>query len=195
MSIKVMAWVWDRSPVAGTELLMLLAIADQTNDDGRDAWPSIDNLAKRTRLNRRTVQRVLQRLTAAGHIAIEEGGGRRRNRYWIVMTNPVDNQANTVDKLSTPAADRHPRQNATGGTPATPGVTEPRHPTPGAAVSPVTSYPVQIPSTTAPPDPNGGGSGGDIADTRAGAVLAMPAHRGCSLPPSTSVSPLWSRRP
>ncbi|MEO6767609.1 MAG: helix-turn-helix domain-containing protein [Umezawaea sp.] len=161
MSIRVVTWVWDHSPVAGTELLMLLAIADQANDQGRDSWPSIDNLAGRTRLNQRTVQRVLKRLEDEGHLVIERGGGRRRNRYAIPMTDPVDNHPEPVDTSSTPPAERHPRQNATGGAGAAPGVTQLDRPRGGTATPPVTSYPVLTPSSTGPPGPDRAGGGGD----------------------------------
>lgn len=172
MSIKVMTWVWDHAPVAGTELLMLLAIADQANDKGKDSWPSIDDLAGRTRLNRRTVQRVLKRLDDDGHLVIEGGGGRRRNRYAIPMTDPVDNHPESVDELSTPPAERHPRQTATGGAGAAPGVTQLDRPRGGTAAPPVTSYPVLIPSSTGPPDPDpepdpGSAGGGGDPDERA----------------------------
>jgi len=103
MSIKVMTWVWDHSPAVGTELLMLLAIADHASDNGRDAWPSIKTLARRTRLGERTVQRVLRRLADEGHLVIHVGGGRRSNHYEIPMTS--DNT-----ELSTPPSDRRPRQ-------------------------------------------------------------------------------------
>src|ERR671931_438908 len=56
MSIKVMNWVWDNSPTKGTELLMLLAIADNAADDGGNAYPSIRTLARKTRLDDLTVQ-------------------------------------------------------------------------------------------------------------------------------------------
>lgn len=115
MSIKVMTWVWDHSPAAGTDLLMLLAIADQANDDGRDAWPSIKTLAQRTRLDQRTVRRVLKRLVDAGHLVIKPGGGRRSNNYEIPMTC-------VNAELSTPLANGHPGQNATpGALPVLPG--------------------------------------------------------------------------
>lgn len=107
MSIKVMTWVWDHSTAVGTELLMLLAIADHASDDGRDAWPSIKTLARRTRLGERTVQRVLKRLADEGQLIIYPGGGRRSNHYEIPMTSDST-------ELSTPLSDRHPRQNDTG---------------------------------------------------------------------------------
>ncbi|MFE9751385.1 helix-turn-helix domain-containing protein [Saccharothrix saharensis] len=84
MSIRVMTWVWEHAEVAGTDLLLLLAIADAADDQGRNAWPSVADLARKTRLDERTVQRRLKRLHSQGDITIEPGGGRRRNRYAIL---------------------------------------------------------------------------------------------------------------
>jgi DNA-binding transcriptional MocR family regulator len=124
MSIKVMNWVWEHSPTKGTELLMLLAIADNAADDGGNAFPSIRTLARKTRLDDRTVQRIVRKLAEQGQLAVVERGGREPNRYAILMH----------EELSTPLANCHPRQNATGGTGATPGVAQLRHPTPGTAL-------------------------------------------------------------
>ncbi len=55
MSVKVVTWVWEHSPVAGNERLVLLAITDSAEDDGRNAWPSVATLASKTRLDPRTV--------------------------------------------------------------------------------------------------------------------------------------------
>jgi len=40
MSIKVMSYVWEASKAKGSELLLLLAIADHAADDGY-CWPGI----------------------------------------------------------------------------------------------------------------------------------------------------------
>ena len=144
MSIKVMTWVWDHSPAVGTELLMLLAIADHASDDGRDAWPSIKTLARRTRLGERTVQRVLKRLADEGHLVIHVGGGRRSNHYEIPMTS-----GNA--ELSTPPSDRRPRQNDTPALP--PG--HPRH----DDVAPPTQLRRGTPDTAVTPEPSSNGPG------------------------------------
>lgn len=94
MSIKVMTWIWDNAPASGTELLMLLAIADHADDRGRNAWPSRATLARKTRLDERTVRRVTKRLEDSGQVVVERGSGRSHsNLYTIVMTpaQPVDN--------------------------------------------------------------------------------------------------------
>lgn len=126
MSIKVMNWVWDHSPAKGTELLMLLAIADNAADDGSNAFPSVSTLARKTRLDERTVQRIIRKLASQEQLHVDERGGRQSNRYTVLMR----------EELSTPPAKRRSRQNATGGVEAAPGVAELRHPSPGTAVSP-----------------------------------------------------------
>jgi len=62
MSIKAMAWVWDHSLSAGIDRLVLLSIADAANDEGKNAWPAHETLAKKTRLHHRTIERSLFRL-------------------------------------------------------------------------------------------------------------------------------------
>lgn len=76
MSIKLMAQVWDEAKSSGSELLVLLALADHANDNGV-CWPSIPRLAKRARLSERQTQRVIQKLHAQGYIEIiSKGDGR-----------------------------------------------------------------------------------------------------------------------
>ena len=106
-----MTWVWEHSWVKGSELLLLLAIADHADDQGRNAWPSVARLADRTRVDRRTIQRLLRRLAQQGCLEIEPTEGPRgTNRYTVVMTpqaggaavnnpsQPVDAAAQSVDK-------------------------------------------------------------------------------------------------
>jgi len=127
VSLKAMNWVWDHSPAVGTELLVLLAIADNADDAGANAYPSTDTLARKTRLDTRTVQRVIRRLEERGHVVVDRGGGRAANRYSMSLTipqQPVDNPPDSVDELPTPLAECHPRQIATGGTGAIPGVAQ-----------------------------------------------------------------------
>jgi len=88
-----MSWVWEHAPVSGNELLILLAIADHASDDGSDAWPSIETLAKKCRLSERTIQRAIKSLAERGQIRVgrQQGGPsylgprQRPNVYTIVM--------------------------------------------------------------------------------------------------------------
>ena len=106
-----MTWVWDHAEAAGTDLLLMLAIADSADDQGRNAWPSVADLSRKTRLDERTVQRRLKRLRDQGRIAIEVGGGRRRNRYAILMF-PAPTSPPTSPPSDRPAAPVHRRTSA-----------------------------------------------------------------------------------
>ncbi|MBM0234635.1 helix-turn-helix domain-containing protein [Micromonospora sp. STR1_7] len=75
MSVRVMTWVWDHSPVGGTERLVLLAIADFAADDGSNAWPSLGTLARKARLDERTVRRIIRRLQDGGHLLVDVAAG------------------------------------------------------------------------------------------------------------------------
>jgi hypothetical protein len=47
---------------ASTSKFVLLALADHANDEGRGAYPSLETLAKKTSMTRRTVQRAIDAL-------------------------------------------------------------------------------------------------------------------------------------
>lgn len=82
MSIKVMTYVWDNSKAKGSELLLLLAIADHSADDGY-CWPTIDTLAHKTRLNKRSVMRLVKTLEDMGELYVVRSN--RNNRYVVTM--------------------------------------------------------------------------------------------------------------
>lgn len=64
-----MTWVWDNAPdVNGSELLVLLAIADEAGSDGRNAYPGVTTLKERSRISERQVRRILKNLRDRGVI-------------------------------------------------------------------------------------------------------------------------------
>lgn len=73
MSIALMATAWklDVDPAAK---LVLLALADWSNDDGY-CWPSIRQLCLKCSISERTVQTHIKGLCAAGHITRAERPG------------------------------------------------------------------------------------------------------------------------
>jgi hypothetical protein len=78
-----MSLVWSVAPCRENSLLVLLALADWANDDGA-CWPSIPTLAEKTRIDRRSVQRIIRRLQSEQLIEIEEGRGRgNQHRYTV----------------------------------------------------------------------------------------------------------------
>lgn len=58
MSVRTLSRVWDFSQHSGTHLLMMLAIADFADDDGR-AYPAVPTLAKKCRMSSRNANLIL----------------------------------------------------------------------------------------------------------------------------------------
>ena len=88
MSIKIMSQVWETGPSDRSELLVMLALADFSNDTG-ECWPSMKSIAAKARMTERGAQKILARLEAAGRVSITKGGGRHGcNIYRIEAKNP-----------------------------------------------------------------------------------------------------------
>ncbi|MGH3341373.1 MAG: helix-turn-helix domain-containing protein [Carbonactinosporaceae bacterium] len=163
MSVRVMTWVWEHSPTAGNELLMLLAIADCADDHGTNAWPSVPTLAVKTRLDIRTVQRITRRLEAAGHLLVTPSAGRRNTNLYTVVLTTAHHTCTAPGGLP---ADRHPRQTAR--VAQAPPLPRQRAGGPPALVPPEPSRTVPEPSSPAPARTYeaalGDGGGGESRD-------------------------------
>jgi hypothetical protein len=83
-----MSWVLQHSEETLGRRLVLLCLADRANDDGTDAWPSVETLARDARMSRRQVQRSLRDLETSG--AITQSGTSRKGThiYSVNMTPP-----------------------------------------------------------------------------------------------------------
>jgi hypothetical protein len=80
-----MARVWADSKHAGTELLMLLAIADFADDDG-NAYPAVTTLAAKCRMKPRNANYILADLQASGELEVRVNEGPKgTNRYRITL--------------------------------------------------------------------------------------------------------------
>ena len=101
MSVRTLSRVWDDSQHSGTELLMLLAIADFADDDGR-AYPSVAKLAKKCRTTPRHANRLLAALRDSGELEIRLNAGEfGQNRYRILFS-AIDKAKPTPDASVTP---------------------------------------------------------------------------------------------
>lgn len=118
MSVKTMGRVWDLSQHAGTELLMLLSIADFSDDDGR-AYPSVATLAKKCRMQPRNCRYLLRALEDSGELSvIPNAGPKGANLYRINLdvlglqhSAGVQSLAGVQHSAATPAKDcRKPLQ-------------------------------------------------------------------------------------
>ena len=80
MSIKVMSRVWQDAQVGGSELLVLLALADFSDDDGCNIYPSIRTLAAKVRLTTKQTRRIIHKLVQDELIEVVQDGGWRGGR-------------------------------------------------------------------------------------------------------------------
>lgn len=116
MSVEAITVVLHHSKASGTDLIVLLGIANHSGDGG--AWPSIATLAKYARVDERWVRRVIRRLEAGGEITVHlQAGGmadtrndRRTNRYDVNVRCPDDCDRTTNHRTSDEGVYRPPRE-------------------------------------------------------------------------------------
>lgn len=83
-----MAKVWKMSQHSGTDLLMLLAIADFADDNG-NAHPAVTTLASKCRMTPRNANLILANLKKSGELSIRlNEGPKGTNRYLIQLPPP-----------------------------------------------------------------------------------------------------------
>ena len=99
MSVLVTGTVWKTSRQSGNELLLLLAIADIADDDGV-AWPGITSLAKKTRLAKRTVYRLISHLIAEGELEVTAGKGRGKTNLYKVLYVQKEQSQGKGDRMT-----------------------------------------------------------------------------------------------
>lgn len=93
MSVRAVTWVLHESTSTGNDRLVLIVIADEADNDGLQAFPSIERIAKLARVNPRTVRRCIARLEGGGDLLVrrpEHPGRGRFNRYTITMGRPPE---------------------------------------------------------------------------------------------------------
>jgi hypothetical protein len=77
VSVQAMSWVIEKSRHKGSNLLVLLMIANHAHTDGRGAYPSIATLARESRLTVRGVQYIIAKLESSSELVIERDAGPR----------------------------------------------------------------------------------------------------------------------
>lgn len=104
MSVYVSAYIWEHSRQKGAELLLLLAIADMANREGK-AWPVVPTLSRYIRMSDRTTQRIIRKLVRSKELVIlTNGGPKGANLYQVQMneTLPLFEGPERGDNLSPP---------------------------------------------------------------------------------------------
>jgi hypothetical protein len=102
MSVMISTAVWQNAGVGGSELLVLVAIADIANDDGV-AFISYGDLSAKVRLSERQSIRVVKKLVADAQLEIIQRGGTIDDRRFANVYR-VTPHRKTPDILSAPDA-------------------------------------------------------------------------------------------
>lgn len=89
MSLHAMMWARQvKAPLTSNEVHVLLELADFADDDGRNCRPKMSTLARRCRLSRSTVYRILERLEHVHHVIRKERSGQSAgsaNHYRLLV--------------------------------------------------------------------------------------------------------------
>lgn len=67
MSFEAVSWALKESGHFGTDLLVLISLAERANESG-EAWPSHKDLAKRSRVSERQIRRSMKKLIESGEV-------------------------------------------------------------------------------------------------------------------------------
>ncbi|MGL4557897.1 MAG: hypothetical protein ACRCV5_10360 [Afipia sp.] len=148
MSIRVMQAVWDAGdacPVAGSDLVVLLRLADLADDAGevihRQASASLIELARAARIHPRQAQRIIRRLVDAGWVEVVEDARRGRARRYRIRLDRLPAAGEWDDTHVVPsdtaaaAMGRHPGHDGM---------------TPASQWDDAGVIPIPLPSTTTP---------------------------------------------
>lgn len=143
MSWEATTYVTKFSGHKGAAYLTLLILANRADPDGSNAYPSVETLARETRMSARQTRRILRVLEASGEVCAEG-----KSKYGTTNYRIVGVQAHMLALLPGGGQDVRPGQPDRGGHQrATPG--HPKMLPPDITVSAERPYepPVEIPST------------------------------------------------
>ncbi|MEV8023691.1 helix-turn-helix domain-containing protein [Microbacterium sp. NPDC080220] len=105
MSVKVSSWVWhgdETAGLSGNEMILMLALADVADDNGRCRYLadeddlSYGGLARKVRVDRRTIERLIPKLRLQGLLGMKRGSKTTPNEFRLV----VPWAKTTTDKVS-----------------------------------------------------------------------------------------------
>lgn len=107
MSVRATLWVLDEVEGINTsEFAVLVALADDANDDGLSCYPSIRRVAERARMSVSGARQVIARLESKGLIVVfrpERQGRGQHNRYGLCMKGDAAEVAEWLGAESAPS--------------------------------------------------------------------------------------------
>ena len=111
MSYKATAAVWENSRCAGTDFIILLAIADVADHCGV-AWPSVGWLSLRAKVSDRQIRYSFGKLERAGELAIypeKSIAGTHLYRITLPGIEPIEDSTHFRDAVRRNRGTIHPR--------------------------------------------------------------------------------------
>lgn len=117
MSGKATGWVFEHSPLSGSQLIVHLALADVANDlYENEIWLSMGKLADKARCTRGTALKTCAALVDLGLLELLDAGGGRGKpvRYRLLMPAPetVEESRSLETARSAPETARSRRETA-----------------------------------------------------------------------------------
>jgi hypothetical protein len=108
MSIRIMTQVWESAPYRGNTMMVLLALADWSDDEG-SCWPNLESLARKARQSVRSVQYAIKTLRSDGILRAElnQGKGQRNNFFINTQILQVSKTRNTRPRNTQSTATKH----------------------------------------------------------------------------------------
>lgn len=103
MSVRTMARVWETSAHSGSELLMLLSLADFSDDSGK-SYPAVGTLATKCRMTARNANRILAELRQSGELVVRVNEGPRGTNLYYIPLKPLPLLKNSSPLTSAPAS-------------------------------------------------------------------------------------------
>jgi len=95
VSMIVMNRVWDHAQQSGTSLVVLLALADRSDEDGI-CWPGVAWIAQRARLQSRQARNILRQLEKSRDILATIGRGRNHTNLYLVTVGLMDDEITAI---------------------------------------------------------------------------------------------------
>ncbi len=110
MSIKTMQWAFTQR-LSGNDKVVLLALADEANDEGEQCYPSHKRIADKCCISDRTVRTIIKRLSELGLVTVlTSGGGRHSNNYKLNVCDCVSTTDTPENFSGAEAGFRAPRK-------------------------------------------------------------------------------------
>lgn len=113
MSVKIMGLVWDLR-MEPNRKFVLLAYADHANHEGKNVFPAVETISKKTGYHERSVQRLTRALEDSGYLVADGLGPNGTNKWRIPLTGggdkiaPLTNCRGDTDSGDIPSGDKMP---------------------------------------------------------------------------------------